>query len=325
MDNLPPRAPHPVFRKQTMNRTRTSALPSKVQPHATLGATALACASVLAVTACAPASDSQATAQEHQAVSDQSTSDSTASATTTPGKSTPAEAASDQLLGPGDAQFTRYNPSQVALKDVGPTAYVGSIPSNLLDPDKKVMYLTFDDGPNTTYTPRLLKVLKKHNAKATFFVLGQNVARNKAQMKELYAAGHAIGSHTWDHPNLKKLTASAVQEQMERTDEAIGARTTCMRPPYGATNKATRKVLVDDMDKWVLHWDLGSGDWLRYDAAKIADTLVTGAKNGALTLMHDGGGKRDATIDGVDMALTTLAKQGYSFDVLPMCQLEPLK
>lgn len=307
-----------------MNRKRTSALHSPLQRHAPLTPTVFVCACVLAVTACSPQNTAPTTPQP-QAANDQPGSANTGKPATTAATGTSADKAGSQLLSPDNPKFTRYNPSQIALKDVGPTAYLGSIPSNLLDPDKKVMYLTFDDGPNTQYTPRLLKVLKKHDAKATFFVLGQNVARNKAQMRELYAAGHAIGSHTWDHPNLKKVAAPAIKEQMKRTDEAIGARTTCMRPPYGATNKATRKVLVDDMDKWVLHWDLGSGDWLRYDAAKIAETLVKGAKNGALTLMHDGGGKRDATIDGVDMALTTLTKEGYSFEVLPMCQLEPLK
>lgn len=213
-----------------------------------------------------------------------------------------------------------YNPGGKALTDMGPASFVGSVPAALVDPDKKVMYLTFDDGPDPVYTPQILELLKKHNAKATFFVLGKAVERHPDIMTDIKTAGHAIGNHTYNHDNLTKISAEAVAQQMTRTDAAIGAVTTCMRPPYGATNKRVRNQLTQ-MNKWILHWDLGSGDWQRKTAQEISATLTSGAKNGALTLMHDGGGKRDATVAGVTDAVAKLAAAGWTFEVLPMCQL----
>lgn len=186
------------------------------------------------------------------------------------------------------------------------------------------MFLTFDDGPDPTYTPLILDVLEKYDAKATFFVLGSNVERHPELMTEIYRRGHAVGSHTFDHKNLATLNPAAVAAQMTQTDQALAARTTCMRPPYGSTNKATRTQLTT-MGKWVLHWDLGTGDWEHRSATHIRDTLVHQATHGALTLMHDGGGRRDNTVTGVDNALATLSADGWSFKVLPMCQLQPLE
>lgn len=216
-----------------------------------------------------------------------------------------------------------YNPSGVELADLGEPEFFGTVPEKYYAGHTKVMFLTFDDGPDPTYTPLILDVLEKHGAKATFLVLGANAEQHPELMAEIYRRGHAVGSHTWDHKNLAKLDATAVAAQMTQTDTALGARTTCMRPPYGATNKATRAQLTS-MGKWVLHWDLGTGDWENRTAAQISDTLVHQATNGALTLMHDGGGRRDTTVAGVDDALTKLTADGWTFEVLPMCQLQPL-
>lgn len=216
-----------------------------------------------------------------------------------------------------------FNPSGVALETMGESQFLGSIPASIIGDKEKVMYLTFDDGPDPKYTPMMLDMLAKHDAKATFFVLGKNVKKYPEWIEKIQEAGHAIGSHSYTHANLAKLTPAKVKAEMVDTDAALKARTSCMRPPYGSTNAST-KAQLKAMNKWVLHWDLGSGDWEHRSAQQISNTLVKGAKNGALTLMHDGGGKRDATVRGVNDAITKLKADGWTFEVLPMCQLEEL-
>lgn len=182
----------------------------------------------------------------------------------------------------------------------------------------KVVHLTFDDGPNGTYTPQVLAVLRKHNAKATFFMLGQN-ASGSSLVGTVRSQGHAVANHSWNHPQLTRLSRSAIASQLSRTDAALGRKAACVRPPYGATNATVRSVIASRGQKQVL-WTVDTNDWRRPGAGVIASRIVAGAKkNGAIILMHDGGGNRSQTVAGLDRALTTLQAQGYRFTPVPGC------
>lgn len=182
----------------------------------------------------------------------------------------------------------------------------------------KVVHLTFDDGPNATYTPQVLSVLRKHDARATFFMLGQN-ASGSSLVGTVRAQGHAVANHSWSHPQLTTLSRSAITSQLSRTDTALGRRATCVRPPYGATNATVRSVISSRGQKQVM-WTVDTNDWRRPGAGVIASRIVAGAKkNNAIILMHDGGGNRTQTVAGLDRALTTLKAQGYRFTVVPGC------
>lgn len=182
----------------------------------------------------------------------------------------------------------------------------------------KVIYLTFDDGPSRVTTPQVLALLKKYDAKATFFMVGGQAAGKAAMVRQVRAAGHAVGNHTYSHPNLTKLTSRQISRELHRTDALVG-RTRCMRPPGGATNVAVASVALSE-GKRVILWNVDTVDWRRPGAnAIVARTLKT-TRSGSIVLMHDGGGPREQTVQALKAVLPRLASQGYRFASLPSCR-----
>src|SRR2546430_4197491 len=109
---------------------------------------------------------------------------------------------------------------------------------NSVHVDGPYIAITFDDGPSETLTPKLLDLLAAHHIKATFFVIGENVAEHPEIVTRAAREGHEIGNHSWSHPNFGKMSDDSVRSQLRRTDDAIrgatGSRPTLMRPPYGS-------------------------------------------------------------------------------------------
>jgi peptidoglycan/xylan/chitin deacetylase (PgdA/CDA1 family) len=175
----------------------------------------------------------------------------------------------------------------------------------------KVLYLTFDDGPQPVYTPKVLAVLAKHHAHATFFVLGREAAAHPGLVETTRRAGHRIGNHTWDHPMLTKLTPARLRQEI-----SAGVQSKCFRPPFRDTNAHVAAVAAEYHQHQVL-WDVDTRDWEKPGVAHIERALVRGARPGAIFLMHDGGGNRTQTVAALDQALTQLAAQGYTFRSLP--------
>jgi len=186
----------------------------------------------------------------------------------------------------------------------------------------KVIYLTFDDGPSQ-YTPQMLDLLKGYNAKATFFVVGNQMRTREKFVRRATAEGHAIGNHSWNHANYTRLRNSQTTYQLVRTNRALRAagapRPTCMRPPYGAYNTDVRQIAAQQQQRLV-QWSLDTNDWRRPGAASIARRVIAGARNGSIVLMHDGGGNRTQTVAATRAILRTLSRQGYRFEALPACR-----
>lgn len=172
----------------------------------------------------------------------------------------------------------------------------------------KRVALTFDDGPDAKVTPQILSVLKKYEAKATFFMVGKNVSKNQAIVKQMVEAGHEIGNHTWNHPKLTKLSKASVKQEVDRTSkaiyEAIGQNPTVFRPPYGATNDQVRSVMAMPS----ILWSIDTLDWKHRKAEKILSYVKASAKDGSIILMHD---IHQSTADGLENVLLYLQKQGY--------------
>jgi peptidoglycan/xylan/chitin deacetylase (PgdA/CDA1 family) len=175
----------------------------------------------------------------------------------------------------------------------------------------KVLYLTFDDGPQFEWTPKVLQVLAKHNAKATFFVLGQEAAAHPELLTLERAAGHHIGNHTWDHPMLTRLPAAKMRQEI-----FSGVKSNCFRPPFRDTNAAVEATAAANHQRQVL-WDVDTKDWSKPGTAQILRAILGGARPGAIILMHDGGGNRSETVAALDQALTQLTRQGYTYRSLP--------
>lgn len=179
-----------------------------------------------------------------------------------------------------------------------------------------VVYLTFDDGPHGTYTPQILELLAQYNAKATFFVTGQNVSAKPELAARIANEGHSVQSHTWDHADLRKLDRSTFNAQVRNTSDAIervaGTRPTCLRPPYGARNERVTGWLSEEGMRMVL-WDVDPQDWRKPGAGTIVSEVLGHVKDGSVVLLHDAGGDRTQTVKALERILETLSGEGYRF------------
>jgi peptidoglycan-N-acetylglucosamine deacetylase len=188
------------------------------------------------------------------------------------------------------------------------------------DPWNGQIFLTFDDGPGGAYTDEILEVLEKNNAKATFFMLGQNAQRDPARVEAVLEAGHTLGNHTWDHPDMTTLTRAQMDSQIGRTQnllESHGAEVNCFRPPYGAYNtQVTNAITAAGLQRQM--WNEDTKDWSRPGVDAIVNVLL-GATPGDVVLMHDGGGDRSQTVEALEIALPQLAAKGYKFGISPKC------
>ena len=150
-----------------------------------------------------------------------------------------------------------------------------------------VAALTFDDGPDPETTPRLLDLLARAGAKATFFLVGKRAAKHPGLVARLAAEGHAVGNHSWDHPALPRLPATAVAAQLRRAAPAIGdPRPRLMRPPYGDQSLKSH-LAARRLGHTVVAWSVVGADWADDGAAAIAARLVAGLHPGAILLLHD--------------------------------------
>jgi peptidoglycan/xylan/chitin deacetylase (PgdA/CDA1 family) len=153
--------------------------------------------------------------------------------------------------------------------------------------DEPVAALTFDDGPHPEYTLRILDILEKYHAHATFFMLGENAQRYPHIVKHVAEAGHAIGNHSWDHPSFPLLTRRERREQIRACAKAIAPYgESLFRPPYGMQNVASR-LDAFLMGYQVIAWNVGADDWRGRNAASIARLIERKIQPGCIMVLHD--------------------------------------
>ncbi len=158
--------------------------------------------------------------------------------------------------------------------------------------------LTFDDGPNATWTPRFLDVLASHNLRATFFLLGGRAKAEPQLVRRIAASGHVIGNHSWDHPNMARSSSGLIREELKRTQDLLeqttGAPVKFFRPPYGGRRPAVFRIAREMGLKLVL-WNAMTSDWEEPSAERIAKQLAERIdrlrQRGYATniVLHDGG------------------------------------
>ena len=208
----------------------------------------------------------------------------------------------------------------VAMMGVGPQA-TGAAADQAAAREPKIVYLTFDDGPNPINSPRLLKLLAREHVPATFFVVGQYLAADPAHATRLWMGGHAVGNHTWSHPDLTTLSLPAIGRQLRATQRLMGkAGGRCMRPPYGAMNTGVSAAAAGLGLKPVM-WTVDPQDWAHQNSVYIAQHVVTHVRDKAVVLLHDGGGPRAATIAAVRELIPQLRLRGYEFRTIPSCRV----
>jgi peptidoglycan/xylan/chitin deacetylase (PgdA/CDA1 family) len=185
-----------------------------------------------------------------------------------------------------------------------------------------ILYLTFDDGPSSQNTTDLLDLLDQYDAQVTFFNVGSSVKKHPELVRDVASRGHYLADHTWDHKTLEGMSHEKFVNEVERTRQAIldaaGDLMTLdhnvryVRPPYGATDDNTRQYAAD-LGMAIVLWNVDTQDWRRPGAKAISNHLLSHAKPGTIILMHDGGGDRSQTIEGLRTALPQLQEQGYVF------------
>ena len=180
-----------------------------------------------------------------------------------------------------------------------------------------ILYFSFDDGPSPTWTPRVLDLLGTYHAGATFFQIGQEAAKHPDLVDQVRERGHSVGNHTWSHPDLTTLSSEDVREQLTRTNDAIGL-TTCVRPPMGATNALVQQVFAG-LGLTEQLWDIDTRDWDHRSAQEIVTAVLSRAHNGAVVLMHDGGGDRSQTVDALAELLPRITEAGWQIRAIPGC------
>lgn len=191
--------------------------------------------------------------------------------------------------------------------------------------------LTFDDGPDAEWTPKILDLLKKENVPATFFIIGENGQANPQLVKRIVAEGHDIGNHSYTHPNLGEMPGKITDLELNATQRLIesltGRSTILFRAPYFGDAEPTTPDEVDPIVRARrlgyltvgLHVD--PDDWARPGADQIVQLTIAGVTNqapndtghGQVVLLHDGGGDRQQTLDALPRIIHQLRARGYKF------------
>ncbi len=183
-------------------------------------------------------------------------------------------------------------------------------------PRPKAVALTFDDGPSTVNTPKILDLLEKYQAHATFFVVGQRVSAGADVLKREVALGCEIGSHSWDHADLSKLKISGVNKENNKTVKLVkkltGYQIKTVRPPYGAISNTMRKKLKMPM----ILWSLDTLDWKSKDANKVLKQIKKNVSDGDIILVHD---IHPSTAEAMKKVIPWLQENGY--DILTVSEL----
>ncbi|MFZ7102665.1 MAG: polysaccharide deacetylase family protein [Peptococcaceae bacterium] len=179
--------------------------------------------------------------------------------------------------------------------------------------------LTFDDGPDNNYTVKILDVLKKHDVPATFFVIGQRCKMYPQIVERMVKEGHILGSHTWSHPNLIKISDQEAIKEISSTEEIIknetGYTPLLFRSPYGSMDR--QKVeLVRDRGYKIIAWDVDSLDWKGLSAAEVKTNVLENMHQGSIILQHCAGGVGEdlsGTVQALDDVIRVLKEDGYQF------------
>ncbi len=186
--------------------------------------------------------------------------------------------------------------------------------------DEKVVALTFDDGPDETFTPQILDILKKYNIKATFFVVGEKVGYNKKLIKREIDEGHEIGNHTYTHINVSKNGYNKIKKEIVDTQDAIksvtGIYPKLFRPPYRAISKDMCEIIRQNDMNIVLWSYVDARDWSNPGVSSIVKTIEDGVQNGCIILLHDYNKVRTSksqTIEALEIMIPDLLKKGYKF------------
>ena len=192
-------------------------------------------------------------------------------------------------------------------------------------PGTRQIALTYDDGPNDPHTLRLLEVLAKHNAHATFFLIGRYVQHSPEIAREILQSGHIIGNHTFTHPLLTFLSEAQIGQELSACQTALqdatGQSPTLFRPPFGGRRPAVFRVAREQGLEPIM-WNVTGYDWSAPPATEIEKKIAGQIHGGDVILLHDGGHRqigadRSQTVIATDHLIDRYKKEGYNLSTIP--------
>ncbi len=197
-------------------------------------------------------------------------------------------------------------------------------------PSKPLVAITFDDGPNPKYTPKILDVLREKGVRATFFCVGLHVKKYPQVARRIVAEGHDIGNHTYGHRDLAPSTRRVVVNQIRRGADAIfsvtGVDPKLFRPPRGLYSEAVRRIVVEEFGLQMVLWTVSALDWRRLSPGQIVRRVARFVRPGAIILFHDSGallrregGKRTSTVEALPLVIDYLREAGYQ--IVPVSEM----
>ncbi len=179
------------------------------------------------------------------------------------------------------------------------------------------VHLTFDDGPHPVYTPQILDILAYHGARATFFVTGVAAGAYPELIERIVGEGHTLANHTWNHDTLAGMSQAEFDATVTRTQAMLGEHATaCLRPPNYTIDEHTAGRAAK-LGLRLIMGTVRTRDWMRPGADVIAERIFAGAEPNAVIVLHDGGGDRSQTVEGLRNAMWDLRTLNYSFE--PIC------
>lgn len=177
----------------------------------------------------------------------------------------------------------------------------------IVDKNKPMIALTFDDGPNQN-TARILNILEHYGAKATFFILGTNISGKEKIIERMNNLGMEIGNHMYSHKLLTKMPDQKIQAEIEKVDtlifDIIGKYPTLIRPSYGTFNRRIKSL----MDRPIIIWNVDTLDWKYHNSTRIYNKIMKNVSDGDIILMHD---IYSATANSLEKVLPKLLDNGY--------------
>jgi len=219
--------------------------------------------------------------------------------------------------GAAAATYAGYSAMAPTSQFYGSTMVRGTNPRQLA--------LTFDDGPNDPHTLRLLEVLAKHDVRATFFMIGHYVQQRPLIARAVVQAGHAIGNHTFTHPNLIFCSEMQTRIQLAECTRAIegtvGQTPKLFRPPFGGRRPSTLRI-ARELGLAPIMWNVTGWDWGAHSSAAVEQKVTKQIRGGDVVLLHDGshrqlGMDRSHTVAATDRLLARYKAEGYQFVTIP--------
>lgn len=189
--------------------------------------------------------------------------------------------------------------------------------------DEKKIALTFDDGPDSKYTPQILDILKKYDVPGTFFLIGANANLNPDLVRRIYQEGNEIGNHTYSHPNITRITTQQFNFELDSNQRIIegilGRKTLLFRPPYAediepeTPDQAEPLAEAEKLGYYTVGMHIDPKDWSSPGVDRIVKSIIdeTQAGKGNVVLLHDGGGDRAQTIAALPYIIEQLQSRGY--------------